>query len=133
MIEFFSMVDPNLFRLTKKDKEHYRKLIEKIDLKVMPSIMKMLGPKLERMLSSNLSEIELRLVQNISVLVGILQTYPNLTESIQKRILFSISYFCDEDDEIPDIIPGLGYLDDAKVAEWIIESISDEMPELSLA
>jgi len=133
MIEFLSMVDPNLFRLTKKDKEHYRKLIEKIDLKVMPSIMKMLGPKLERMLSSNLSEIELRLVQNISVLVGILQTYPNLTESIQKRILFSISYFCDEDDEVPDIIPGLGYLDDAKVAEWIIESISDEMPELSLA
>ena len=127
------MVDPNLFRLTKKDKEHYRKLIEKINLKLMPSIMKMLGPKLERMLSSNLSEIELRLVQNISVLVGILQTYPNLTESIQKRILFSISYFCDEDDEIPDIIPGLGYLDDAKVAEWIIESISDEMPELSLA
>tara|TARA_Y100001947_G_C10322621_1_gene296903 strand:- start:239 stop:640 length:402 start_codon:yes stop_codon:yes gene_type:complete len=133
MIEFLSMVDPNLFRLTKKDKEHYRKLIEKINLKVMPSIMKMLGPKLQRMLSSNLSEIELRLVQNISVLVGILQTYPNLTESIQKRILFSISYFCDEDDEIPDIIPGLGYLDDAKVAEWIIESISDEMPELSLA
>ena len=133
MIEFLSMVDPNLFRLTKKDKEHYRKLIEKIDLKVMPSIMKMLGPKLERMLSSNLSEIELRLVQNISVLVGILQTYPNLTESIQKRILFSISYFCDEDDEVPDIIPGLGYLDDAKVAEWIIESIGDEMPELSLA
>ena len=133
MIEFLSMVDPNLFRLTKKDKEHYRKLIEKINLKLMPSIMKMLGPKLERMLSSNLSEIELRLVQNISVLVGILQTYPNLTESIQKRILFSISYFCDEDDEIPDIIPGLGYLDDAKVAEWIIESISDEMPELSLA
>ena len=133
MIEFLSMVDPNLFRLTKKDKEHYRKLIEKINLKVMPSIMKMVGPKLERMLSSNLSEIELRLVQNISVLVGILQTYPNLTESIQKRILFSISYFCDEDDEIPDIIPGLGYLDDAKVAEWIIESISDEMPELSLA
>ena len=133
MIEFLSMVDPNLFRLTKKDKEHYRKLIEKIDLKVMPSIMKMLGPKLQGMLSSNLNEIELRLVQNISVLVGILQTYPNLTESIQKRILFSISYFCDEDDEIPDIIPGLGYLDDAKVAEWIIESISDEMPELSLA
>ena len=133
MIEFLSMVDPNLFRLTKKDKEHYRKMIEKINLKVMPSIMNMLGPKLQGMLSSNLSEIELRLVQNISVLVGILQTYPNLTESIQKRILFSISYFCDEDDEIPDIIPGLGYLDDAKVAEWIIESISDEMPELSLA
>ncbi len=127
------MVDPNLFQLTKKDKVHYHSLIQKVDLKIMPAIMKMLDSKIQRMLSSNLSEIELRLVQNISVLAGILQTYPNLTESIQKKILFSISYFCDEDDEIPDIIPGIGYLDDAKVAEWVIESISDEMPELSLS
>ena len=133
MNQFPAVVDPNLFQLTEEDKEYYRELIDQIDIRTMPFIMKMLGPKLERMLSSNLSEVELRLVQNISVLAGILQTYPNLTESIKKRILFSISYFCDEDDEIPDIIPGLGYLDDAKVAEWIIESISDEMPELSLA
>ena len=127
------MVDPNLFRLTKKDKEHYHKLIEKIDLKVMPSIMKMLGPKLQGMLSSNLNEIELRLIKNISALVGILQTYPNLTESIQKRILFSISYFCDEDDEIPDIIPDYGYLDDAAVVHWVIDRIKRELPGITRA
>ena len=127
------MVDPNLFKLTEKDKEHYRELIEQIDLHAMPSIMEMLGPKLQGMVSSNLSEIELRLIQNISTLVGILQTYPDLTESIQKRILFAVSYFCDEDDEIPDIIPGIGYLDDAKLVQWVIESIGKELPEITLA
>jgi hypothetical protein len=127
------MVDPNLFQLTKKDKEHYRELIEQIDLQAMPSIMEMLGPKLQGMVSSNLSEIELRLIQNISTIVGILQTYPDLTTSIQKKILFAVSYFCDEDDEIPDIIPGIGYLDDAKLAQWVIESIGKELPEITLA
>ncbi len=95
--------------------------------------MEMLGPKLQGMVSSNLSEIELRLIQNISTLVGILQTYPDLTTSIQKKILFAVSYFCDEDDEIPDIIPGIGYLDDAKLAQWVIESIGKELPEITLA
>lgn len=127
------MVDPNLFQLTEEDKEYYRELIDQIDIRTMPFIMEMLGPKLQGMDLFNLSEFELQLVQNISTLVGILQTYPNLTESVRKRILFAVSYFCDEDDEIPDIIPGMGYLDDAKVAQWIIESIGKELPEITLA
>jgi len=127
------VVDPNLFQLTEEDKEYYRELIDQIDIRTMPFIMKMLGPKLQGMDLFNLSEFELQLVQNISTLVGILQTYPNLTESVRKRILFAVSYFCDEDDEIPDIIPGMGYLDDAKVAQWIIESIGKELPEITLA
>jgi len=127
------VVDSNLFQLTEEDKEYYRELIDQIDIRTMPFIMKMLGPKLQGMDLFNLSEFELQLVQNISTLVGILQTYPNLTESVRKRILFAVSYFCDEDDEIPDIIPGMGYLDDAKVAQWIIESIGKELPEITLA
>ena len=127
------MVDPNLFQLTEEDKEYYRELIDQIDIRTMPFIMEMLGPKLQGMDLFNLSEFELQLLQNISTLVGILQTYPNLTESVRKRILFAVSYFCDEDDEIPDIIPGMGYLDDAKVAQWIIESIGKELPEITLA
>ena len=127
------MVDPNLFQLTEEGKEYYRELIDQIDIRTMPFIMEMLGPKLQGMDLFNLSEFELQLVQNISTLVGILQTYPNLTESVRKRILFAVSYFCDEDDEIPDIIPGMGYLDDAKVAQWIIESIGKELPEITLA
>ena len=85
------MVDPNLFQLTEEDKEYYRELIDQIDIRTMPFIMEMLGPKLQGMDLFNLSEFELQLVQNISTLVGILQTYPNLTESVRKRILFAVS------------------------------------------
>ena len=36
-------------------------------------------------------------------------------------------------DDIPDIVPEIGYLDDAVVARWVIESISKDLPEVSLA
>ena len=50
-----------------------------------------------------------------------------------KRILFAISYFCDEDDEIPDIIPDYGYLDDAAVVHWVIDRIKRELPGITRA
>ena len=38
-----------------------------------------------------------------------------------------MSYFIDENDDIPDFIPDLGYLDDISVANWILEDISEEI------
>ena len=69
----------------------------------------------------------------VSVLLNIYQTYPDLTDSIKRRIIFAISYFCNSDDDIPDIVPEIGYLDDVVVARWVIESIGKELPEVSLA
>ena len=77
--------------------------------------------------------MEVDLIKNVSVLLSIYQTYPDLTDSIRKRILFAISYFCDENDDIPDVVPEIGYLDDAIVAKWVIESISKDLPKVSLA
>ena len=94
----------------------------------------MLNTKLETLLSShNLNDMEVDLIKNVSVLLSIYQTYPDLTDSIRKRILFAISYFCDENDDIPDVVPEIGYLDDAIVAKWVIESISKDLPRVSLA
>ena len=53
--------------------------------------------------------------------------------SIKRRILFALSYFCDSNDDIPDVVPEIGYLDDAVVARWVIESIGRELPDVSLA
>ena len=83
--------------------------------------------------SHNLNDMEVDLIKNVSVLLSIYQTYPDLTDSIRKRILFAISYFCDENDDIPDVVPEIGYLDDAIVAKWVIESISKDLPKVSLA
>jgi len=124
----------NLFQLTEKDKDQYKKLIDKIDLDTSDDVIGMLNTKVDRLIASDqLNDIEVDLIKNVSVLVSIYQTYPDLTDSIRKRILFAISYFCDEDDDIPDIVPEIGYLDDAVIARWVIESISKVLPEVSIA
>ena len=123
-----------IFQLTEEDKAHYLTLIDKIDLNKSSEIIQSLNLKLDNLVSSKkLNNIETDLIKNVSVLLSIYQTYPDLTDSIKKRIIFAISYFCDSDDDIPDIVPDIGYLDDAVVAKWIIDSISADLPAVSLA
>ena len=107
---------------------------DKIDLSKSSEIINTLNSKLDNLIDlKKLNSIETDLIKNVSVLLNIYQTYPDLTDSIKRRIIFAISYFCNSDDDIPDIVPEIGYLDDAVVARWVIESIGKELPEVSLA
>jgi uncharacterized membrane protein YkvA (DUF1232 family) len=123
-----------LFQLTEEDKAQYQRLIDNVDLNSSNEVIRTLNAKLDKLIASGqLNDIEVNLIKNVSVLVSIYQTYPDLTDSIRRRILFAISYFCDVNDDIPDIVPEIGYLDDAIVARWVIESISKDLPDVSLA
>ena len=123
-----------IFQLTEEDKAEYNLLIDKIDLNDASKIIDMLNSKLDTMTTSkSLNSIETDLIKYVSVLLNIYQTYPDLTDSIKRRILFALSYFCDSNDDIPDVVPEIGYLDDAVVARWVIESVGQELPEVSLA
>ena len=123
-----------IFQLTEEDKAEYQLLIDKIDLNDASKIIDMLNSKLETMTTSKiLNSIETDLIKYVSVLLNIYQTYPDLTDSIRRRIIFALSYFCDSNDDIPDVVPEIGYLDDAVVARWVIESVGHELPEVSLA
>ena len=123
-----------IFQLTEEDKAEYKLLIDKIDLNDASKIIDMLNSKLETMTTSKiLNSIETDLIKYVSVLLNIYQTYPDLTDSIRRRIIFALSYFCDSNDDIPDVVPEIGYLDDAVVARWVIESIGRELPDGSLA
>ena len=123
-----------IFQLTEEDKAEYKLLIDKIDLNDASKIIDMLNSKLDIMTTSkSLNSIETDLIKYVSVLLNIYQTYPDLTDSIKRRILFALSYFCDSNDDIPDVVPEIGYLDDAVVARWVIESIGRELPDVSLA
>ena len=123
-----------IFQLTEEDKAEYKLLIDKIDLNDASKIIDMLNSKLDTMTTSkSLNSIETDLIKYVSVLLNIYQTYPDLTDSIKRRILFALSYFCDSNDDIPDVVPEIGYLDDAVVARWVIESVGQELPEVSLA
>mgnify|MGYP001193538928 FL=1 len=123
-----------IFELTDEDKVKYQLMIDKIDLSKSSEIINTLNSKLDNLIDlKKLNSIETDLIKNVSVLLNIYQTYPDLTDSIKRRIIFAISYFCNSDDDIPDIVPEIGYLDDAVVARWVIESIGKELPEVSLA
>lgn len=123
-----------IFQLTEEDKAEYKLLIDKIDLNDASKIIDMLNSKLDTMTTSkSLNSIETDLIKYVSVLLNIYQTYPDLTDSIKRRILFALSYFCDSNDDIPDVVPEIGYLDDAVVARWVIESVGRELPDVSLA
>ena len=123
-----------IFQLTEEDKAEYNLLIDKIDLNDASKIIDMLNSKLDTMATSkSLNSIETDLIKYVSVLLNIYQTYPDLTDSIRRRILFALSYFCDSNDDIPDVVPEIGYLDDAVIARWVIESIGRELPDVSLA
>ena len=128
------MTDPKLFQLTDEDKAHYNKLIENIDLKSKNEILRVIGPKIMSMMDEGkLNAVEVNLLNEISDLLGIMELYPDMQPQSMKRILFAISYFCDEDDEIPDIIPDYGYLDDAAVVHWVIDHIKRELPRITRA
>ena len=123
-----------IFELTDEDKAKYQLMIDKIDLSKSSEVIDTLNSKLDSLIDSKkLNSIETDLIKNVSVLLNIYQTYPDLTDSVKRRIIFAISYFCNSDDDIPDIVPEIGYLDDVVVARWVIESIGKELPEVSLA
>ena len=125
------MKSTKLFQITEEDKAHYKELIDKIDPARKDSIIKILGIKIQTILDEgNINAVEAELIEDIAHLVKILELHVNLPESIIKRILFAMSYFIDENDEIPDVIPDYGYLDDVTVVSWIMEDIQEYIPDI---
>jgi len=128
------MTDPKLFQLTDEDKTHYQEMIKQIDTGHQSSIIKVLGIKIQTMLDEgHLNSVEVELIEDVARLAEILELYPELPETVIKKILFAMSYFIDENDEIPDVIPDYGYLDDVKVVSWVIDDIREQIPKMTRA
>jgi uncharacterized membrane protein YkvA (DUF1232 family) len=125
------METPNQIQLTEKDKARYRKEIEQVDLEIEQEIMKRIPDKLDMLMgSSHLDNAQLQLVQDVAKLYQFLSTFPLQSIELRQKILFALQYFIDPDDEIPDSIPKLGFLDDAAVVRWIIDDIIDDNREI---
>ena len=121
------METPNQIQLTQKDKDRYKKEIEAIDVNIENSIMQLIPEKLELLISSpNLDDAQLQLVQDVAKLYQFESDYPIQTKELKQKILFALQYFVNPDDDIPDSIPNLGFIDDAAVVRWIVDDIIDD-------
>ena len=122
------MQDPKLFKISEKDKVHYKKLINKIDISDKGQLIEVLGKKIQKIINKEkMNILEADLIEKMAHLLSILEKFPDLPIDTIKKILFAMSYFIDENDDIPDFIPDLGYLDDISVVNWILEDISEEI------
>ena len=114
-------------QLTEKDKERYRNDIKVIDLSIKDKVLSESTVKLNTLMKIKTSDpYRIAVIQEIYALNNILRSTPNLETSIQQKILFALQYFAQGTDEIPDNIPGIGFLDDAAVIDWIIEDIKEQ-------
>ena len=125
------MKSTKLFQITEEDKAHYRDLIDKVDVANMNSIINILGIKIQTILDEgSINAVEAELIEDMAHLVKILELHTDLPEFEIKNKLIAMSYFIDENDEIPDIIPDYGYLDDVTVVSWVMNDIQDHIPDI---
>ena len=121
------METPNQIQLTEKDKERYRKEIEAIDINIENSVMQLIPEKLEVLINlQQLDDAQLQLVNDVAKLYQFISAYPIQSKELKQKILFALQYFVDPDDDIPDSIPNLGFIDDAAVVRWIVDDIIDD-------
>jgi len=98
------------------------------------TIIEVLGLKIQKILDDgNLNVLEIKLIEDMARLVQILEFNQNLPKKAIKMVLFAMSYFIDENDDIPDVIPEYGYLDDITVVSWVMEEIKQMIPEITRA
>jgi uncharacterized membrane protein YkvA (DUF1232 family) len=117
----------NSLQLTQKDIEKYRKIIDKIDLSEKDRILTEAIIKITKLFENKkLSQFQLILAQEINALYNILRTNPHLEQLVQQKIIFAINYFLNGQDDIPDDIPEIGFLDDLAVVDWIIHDIKEQ-------
>ena len=114
-------------QLTEQDIQKYRKEIDEIDLSNKDRVLTETIIKITRLFENKkLDEFGLVLAQEINGLYNILKNTQNLEKLVQKKIIFALKYFIDGQDDIPDNIPAIGYLDDIAVVDWIIQDIKEQ-------
>ncbi len=114
-------------QLTEQDIKKYRKEIDEIDLSNKDRVLTETFIKITKLIEQKkLDQLQLIVVQEINALYNILRNTSNLDQLVQQKIIFALKYFLTGQDDIPDDIPGVGFLDDLAVVDWIIQDIKEQ-------
>ncbi len=117
----------NSLKLTENDIKKYRKEIDEIDIDEKDEVLAEAFVKITKLFENKkLDQFQLVLAQEINALHNVLQKTSNLEQLVQQKIIFALKYFLKGKDDIPDDIPGIGFLDDLTVVDWIIQDIKEQ-------
>jgi len=117
--------------LTENHKQEFENQIKSLSTKDEIKVLKEIDEeieKLKRIQEKNSSNKMENLINNAEFLKQMLteEDFP-MVESTKKWIIFGLGYLISEIDLIPDIIPKIGYNDDALVLQWVIYMIDDDI------
>ncbi|MAD52255.1 MAG: hypothetical protein QF847_03790 [Candidatus Marinimicrobia bacterium] len=121
---------PEEFKLTKEDIQKTEQKIAEFDLSREQYVLSVIPQKLESLIQTNLNDFIVELINDVSRLYNIIMSLQDLDDDLKRRILYALDYFVDKDDEIPDEIPDLGYLDDLVIVRYIVDQIMKDNSEL---
>jgi uncharacterized membrane protein YkvA (DUF1232 family) len=118
--------------LSDSDIDYYRKVMDETWRRKAKmgerAIMDEARRLLDRARKSEAPEYVRQRLEDVGTLISMLEDseWP-LDPEDRGRILVALSYFAEPQDIIPDNIPGLGFLDDALLAELVIEELEHEL------
>jgi len=124
-----------MFTLSEEHKEKFQNQVNKIssndESKVKNNIINeinILEDKVEKKPSKKIQT----LIDNSKLLFEILnaEDFP-ITDSSRKWIIFGLGYLVSDVDLIPDVIPLIGYNDDAMIISWVLSMVEDDIKRFS--
>ena len=121
---------PEEYKLTSADIDKTENKIANFDLSSEQLILSVIPQKLESLLQIEMNEFMVELISDVSKLYNVIMSLPNLNDEIKRSILYALEYFINKDDEIPDEIPELGYLDDWAIVRYVVDQIMKDNSEL---
>jgi uncharacterized membrane protein YkvA (DUF1232 family) len=111
-------------------KEHFNNFIEKHGIEVDPDDVAHAKKEITEIRKTNTDGYILGQVNNLEAMITMVEdkTWKINKENMEK-INATIKYFVDDDDVIPDNIPGIGYLDDCIIIDSTMDDVYDELME----
>ena len=111
-------------------KEHFNNFIEKHGIDVDPDDIAQAKKEIANIRATNADGYILNQVNNLESMMAMVEDQTWKIKKVNmEKINATIKYFVDEDDVIPDNIPGIGYLDDCIIIDSTMDEVCDELME----
>jgi uncharacterized membrane protein YkvA (DUF1232 family) len=111
-------------------KDHFNKFVQDHGINIDTSDLVEAKKKITEVRASNSDGYIIDQINSLEAMMSMLEDKVwKINKSNLEKINATVKYFVDEDDVIPDHIPGIGYLDDCIIIDSTMDEIYEELME----